>query len=99
LVNTSQYEGFPNTFVQAWRQYTPTITLDVDPDEVIHKYGLGLCSGSMTNMICDVKKLLGDNDFRRQMGENAWQYFKNNHDIGKVVKDYIEVFGSCDLEI
>jgi hypothetical protein len=40
FVNTSKYEGFPNTFLQAWRRGISVISY-VDPDGVIQSKSLG----------------------------------------------------------
>ncbi len=38
LINTSEYEGFPMTFVQAMSAGVPILTLGIDPDNVVSKY-------------------------------------------------------------
>lgn len=42
-VNTSVREGFPNTFLQAWQQGVPVLSVSVNPDGVITKHNLGFC--------------------------------------------------------
>jgi glycosyltransferase involved in cell wall biosynthesis len=43
LLNTSHYEGFSNTFLEAMSVGTPILTSDkVNPDAIISKYNLGI---------------------------------------------------------
>ena len=92
LVNTSKFEGYPNAFIQAWMNYTPTVGLNVDPDRIIQNKKLGFFSGTLDQMVSDVKTLLEDETLRNAMGKNARKYVEIEYDIRKIIKKYIVIF-------
>ena len=92
FVNTSSFEGFPNTFLQAWARYTPVISLNVDPDGTICKYKLGFHSKRFEQMVEDVKLLLNDERLREEMGMNGRKYVEREHDVKHIRQKYAKVF-------
>ncbi len=74
LVQTSDIEGFPNVFIQAWMQARPTIGLYYDPDGIVRKHRLGFICGSMAQLIQDTATLINDADLREQIGQRARQF-------------------------
>jgi len=56
FVNTSDSEGFPNSYLQAWIHGTPTVAF-FDPDGVIAREGLGHAATTLDDMAAQVATL------------------------------------------
>ncbi|MEJ0038409.1 MAG: glycosyltransferase family 4 protein [Gammaproteobacteria bacterium] len=61
LVGTSEIEGVPNTYLQAWGHGTPVVAY-IDPEHLIAENGLGRAVHSADEMAEAVSQLLGEPD-------------------------------------
>ena len=85
FIGTSQYEGFPNTYLQACIGSTPIVSYKVNPDNFINENNVGYCAdGDLEKMIDQINRLLHDEKDWNKKSENALQYAKENHDINIV---------------
>lgn len=88
LINTSEIEGVPNVFLEAWKYSIPVLSLNVDPDGILSKYQLGCCSKTFNQLLLDIETLMENNVLRNTMGKNGRRYIEENHDLRKIVNHY-----------
>jgi glycosyltransferase involved in cell wall biosynthesis len=82
FVNTSTYEGFPNTFVQAALQGVPILSWRVDPDSVLTRHGIGVCAGgSFDRLVASAQQVCASKDLCGEIGRRAAAYAREHHDL------------------
>jgi len=92
LICTSESEGFPNTFLQAWIHQVPVISLSIDPDECICDHKLGFHSQSFEQLIKDIENLSQNEKIAKEMGKNGKEYVMKYHDVEVITNKYIKIF-------
>lgn len=79
LVCTSEFEGFPNTFLQAWSESVPVIST-VNPSGVITEYGLGKVVVDEDELLRTTEEILISTTLYEQYKQNINDYFFAHHD-------------------
>lgn len=93
FVNTSRFEGFPNTFIQAAKGMAVILSLNIDPDNVLERHRMGICAkGDMGALVDSLDRLLTDGKLWNTMAQNAYRYVKDHHDLARIIERDKEMF-------
>jgi glycosyltransferase involved in cell wall biosynthesis len=80
VVKTSEVEGMPNTFLEAWARGVPVLSLSVDPGRRIAEHDIGIVAGdSLERLVAAADELWRDGRRRAEMGERARRYVSEVH--------------------
>jgi glycosyltransferase involved in cell wall biosynthesis len=91
LVNTSDVEGFPNSYLQAWVRGTPVVTL-IDPDRVIEREGLGVTARAAQGLHAAVDVMLRQPALWQAASERCLAYMAREHGEDRILAPYLDAF-------
>jgi hypothetical protein len=88
FVNTSEIEGFPNTFLQAWVRGVPVVSF-FDPDGVIQREGLGHAVTSLDEMARVAHRLTTDWHAWLEVSARCRAYMARRYDEDQILAPYL----------
>ena len=94
FVNTSDWEGFPNSFLQAWIRGVPVVSF-FDPDDLIVKQNMGAVPVSLEDMADSLRALIKDNIKCQSIAEQSKKYVLDNYSPVAVARRYEELINAC----
>lgn len=88
LVSTSEIEGFPNTYLQAWSHGTPVVGF-LDPDGLLEMHGSGRAVRDLEGMCAAIADLSEDGAKWERASARAREYMNRHCGEGKVLAPYV----------
>ena len=97
LCCTSQLEGFPTSFLEAWSRGIPVVTT-FDPDGIVARQGIGVVIGSIDELSAHLRRIMSDSTLHSTLGTAARRYFDENHTNAIVTRRFREQFEQLQTE-
>jgi len=95
FINTSDYEGFPNTFLQAWSRGVPTVSF-IDCGAYEQEKPVGAVVRELPDIISTIERYGDDNLWGRESCR-VKDYFNSNHGKEHVIDQYISLLVGLDF--
>jgi glycosyltransferase involved in cell wall biosynthesis len=91
LAATSETEGFPNTYLQAWGRGAPVVGF-LDPDELIARHGLGAAVATQDEMRAAIDHLSADEAAWHAASARCGDFMDQRYSEKAMVEPYLEAF-------
>jgi glycosyltransferase involved in cell wall biosynthesis len=90
FVNTSEWEGWPNSFIQAGQGRTALLSLDVNPDGIFERFGLGcFANGDMEELKAEARAIMADAAALERMQAGCARFVTEMHDNRKETEAFL----------
>jgi glycosyltransferase involved in cell wall biosynthesis len=91
MVNTSEYEGMPNVFLEGWSRGVPALAFSHDPDGVVATHGLGEFAGGSPERLAELARAQwAARHDQREVAARCLAYVGENHDVDVVCAAWVE---------
>ena len=94
MVNTSDYEGMPNVFLEGWARGVPALALSHDPDGTLVRERIGAFAEGSPDRLVELARELWDGRANRPtLAARCRAYLEREHSPDAVVDRWVEVLG------
>jgi glycosyltransferase involved in cell wall biosynthesis len=90
LLNTSEFEGFPNTFLQAWARGIPTVCL-LDTGSLEDGIPVSTIASGVEDAAAKVTRLMEDDLAWHQASQRSLRHFRRVHSVDAMLVRYEHV--------
>ena len=95
FVNTSEAEGFPNTFLQAWSRGMPTVSF-LEPPTGDDGRAVGCVARDIDDLVRATHTLMTNDAVWSEEGERCLKHFTKRHSLIQAYSAYVELFDSLN---
>ena len=99
LLSTSDGEGFPSVFLEAWAAGTPVVSMQIDPDHKIRDFQLGTVADTIERASEAVRYLMTSASSREEMGIKSRRHVEEIHSANSAIRAFetaVAQAGRCD---
>jgi glycosyltransferase involved in cell wall biosynthesis len=90
VVNTADFEGMPNVFLEGWARGVPALALTHDPDRVISAHRLGgFAHGSQARLVALARELWAAREDQAVLAGRCREYVRHEHGIDAALRKWI----------
>ena len=87
LLCTSEYEGFPNTFLEAWSIGVPVVST-VEPDALLSEGRLGLVGRTPAELAAALRRLAADRTLWNETSARCNSYYREHHTVERSMPQF-----------
>ncbi len=96
FVNTSTWEGFANSFIQAGQGGAAILSLNVNTDQLLTRFHAGVCADDDAARFLEMARaFFTDPKLRREMQAGAARFVAQWHDNARNVDCFLSALGIC----